>query len=335
MIEEHVTTTPSKILPIIVTGIVSLVVGVGSGLLINYFTEKHPKLTYDITTQEVFSGQQNNIGIFALRVVNDGKKEIEQVTCHLWFSEGKLTERRVVGIPESARSVEGSEKNIDVLVPFFNPGEQFSIQVLLNDVRQPLARPVIEIRGKGVLGTEVSSQRSEQKINQTLPLLSVAIATVITALSLFLVGQHKRKTGVTTGRHFSEGRQRDVIAFVLETKGLDHDAQNLRESPRELTYWAASDALTKRWLQLNEAVQIRTGIEALELLIDYAALSDDSKRIILLNMSRLAIAIGNTDLAKTYLAAARLNDSGLIEKRINMDSALASLMKSNQGSAKY
>jgi hypothetical protein len=319
----------SNVITIILTGFVSLAVGVGSGLLINYLTEKRPKLTYDITTQEVFSGQQNNIGIFALRIVNDGKREIEQVTCHLWFSEGKLTERRVVGIPDTARSVGGSERDIEVTVPFLNPGEQFSIPVLLSEVRQPLARPSIEIRGKGVLGAEVSSHGdSQQTKDQTFLLVFVPGITLLTAFG-FLFGSYskKKKKEIRSARHFSDGDQRDVIAFVLESKGLDEEAQTIRERPKDVSYWAASDALCKKWLQGDDDSRIRKGIEASDLLIDYAAITDGSRRIILLNMSRLALAINDIDLAKRYLAAATADKDGVIEKRIKMDEAFHSIVK--------
>lgn len=320
----------SNIVTIVLTGLVSLVVGVGSGLLINYFTEKQSKLTYDVTTQEVFSGQQNNIGIFALRIVNDGKKEIEQVTCHLWFPEGKLTERRVAGIPDSARSVGGSEKEIEVTVPFLNPGEQFSIQALLSEVRQPLARPSIEIRGKGVLGAEVSSQgSSQQDKDKTLLAVSVAVVTLGTAF-VFFFGSYSKKKKEKTGsdRHLvSHGDQGDIIAFVLESKSLDDDARAIRERPQDVSYWAASDALCKKWLQAADDGRIRKGIEALDLLTDYARMKDGSQRIVFLNMSRLALAIKETDLAKKYLTAARADKDGVIEKRIKMDEAFASIVK--------
>ena len=118
--------------------------------------------------------------------------------------------------------------------------------------------------------------------------------------------------------------QRDTIAFALESKGLTDDAHAIRQWPRELTYWAASDALCNKWLRIGDSELLRSGLEALDMLLDYAAIADDSRRIVQLNMSRLALATGNRDRARTYLAAARNGKDKVIEKRIKSDPALRS-----------
>ena len=117
---------------IVIAGLVSLVIGVGSGWLINYLTEKRAKLTYDVTTQEVFAGEAINLGIFAIRIANEGKKEVEKLSCHLTFPAGEISEIRITGVPESARTVNSSGTDIEVNLPFLNPGENFSIQLLLS-----------------------------------------------------------------------------------------------------------------------------------------------------------------------------------------------------------
>ncbi|MFI5397255.1 MAG: hypothetical protein ACHQ9S_17080 [Candidatus Binatia bacterium] len=308
---------------------VSLIVGVGSGLLINFLTEKRAKLTYDVTTQEVFPGEQNNIGIFALRIGNDGKREIEQVLCHLRFPEGKITERRIAGIPESARVLGGSGNEIEVVVPFLNPGEQFSIQALLGEVKQPLGRPSIEVRGKGVLGTEAQPEKSSRgSLPQFLSLAIAVTATLLTALTTLttrIIRRGPLQTLINPSRHSAD--QRDTVAFALEAKGLPEDAKDIRSWPRDLTYWAASDALCNKWIRAGDPGQVRNGIEALDLLLDYVSISDDSRRIVMLNLSRLSISAGDRDLAMKYFAAARDKNDRIVEKRIKADAGLLALAK--------
>jgi len=324
---------------ILITGLVSLAVGVGSGLFINYFTEKRPKLTYDITTQEVFTGQVNNIGIFAFRVSNDGKKEIENLLCQLNFSEGKITERRVGGIPVSARTVGGSDEEIEVSVPFLNPNEHFSVQVLLGDVKEPLVRPSIEIRGKGIVGKEIESPESSKKtFGNIFPLLIAAIATLLTALATLktvidrrfknLSGMLVELDDMKDPTKHAGGDQRDTIAFALDTKALYEDAKIIREWPRELTYWAASDALCNIWLTSKDNDRTVKGIESLDFLVNYAAIADDSKRIIFLNIAKLAFSSDNRDLSKKYLSDALSEKDDFIKKRVEADTILSSLYKS-------
>lgn len=322
---EESATRKTSIQTILLTGIVSLIVGVGSGVLINYLTVKQPKLIYDITTQEVFPGQQNNIGIFAIRISNDGKREIENLLCHLKFPGGKITERKITGIPNSAMTIAGAEHDIEVSSPFLNPKESFSIQVLLSDIKQPFPSPVVEVRGKGVLGSEAQSDsRSHRTLSEIFSLAIAALATLLTAFSTFrfrIMRQHLTIKEVVNPSHHSAD-QRDTIAFTLETNGLHEDAQIIREWPRKITYWAASDALCYKWLKSEDQDRIKNGLNSMELLINYAAIADDSQRIIHLNMAKLALALKDYKLTNKYITLARSKKDAIIEKRILANSDL-------------
>jgi hypothetical protein len=327
----------SNIRTIILTGIVSLVVGVGSGLLINYFTEKRPALVYEITTQEVFAGEQHNIGIFALRIRNSGKKEIEQTSAELHFQEGSITERRVAGISDQARSLGGSDRAVIVNIPFLNPQEQFSIQVLLANVKAPLDRPTIEVRGKGIKGIESSPETPvDSTTTKILSALSAAAGTLAAATGIFLSRRHRRLSrdlvglpeflGGDSGLH-SGGDQRDAVAFALDGFNLGEDAKVIRSWPRELSYWAASDILTASWIQKADRDTAKGGLEALAFLMESAAISSDSRRIISLNACRLALLIGDRDAAKEHLLKARSAKEVFVEKRISLFPELVSLSK--------
>lgn len=326
MADEKTSSKKTGFQKIIITGLISLVVGVGSGLLINYFTEKKPKLIFDITTQETFPGEKNNIGIFALRIANDGKREIEQLLCSLKFPNGKISERKITGIPESTLEAINSTSDIEISVPFLNPGEQFSIQVLLSEVKQPLERPKIELRGKGILGREAEAKNtSKNPYEFTLPLIISVIATLI---SIFISARYFLKTRIMErigeieeedGLEKHGADQRDVIAFVLDTQGLSDDAKDIRNSTRELTYWATSDYLRNKWIQEANNEKICMGIRSLEFLINYASISDESRRIIFINMAKLALVINDHESAKKYLQIAREKKIPYLEARISAD----------------
>lgn len=335
---EEVGTRKTNIHIILITGLVSLVVGVGSGVLINYLTEKRPILTYDITTQEVFPGQQNNIGIFAIRISNDGKRELEQLSCNLQFSKGIITEKKLTGIPNSAAKIDGTDNGIEVTAPFLNPGESFSIQALIGEIKQPFPRPTIEVRGKGVLGTEAQSDKKSKNTLITLfPVVIAVLVTLLTAFTTLTSRVMKRrltiesiKEAVNPSRHQAED-QRDALAFTLEISGLNEDAQFIREWPRKISYWAASDTLCFKWLKDGEQDRIKMGINSLEQLIDYASIAGGSERIILLNMAKLALAIGDVSQAEKHIASARTEKDEVIEKRIQANSDLAAIATKNNG----
>lgn len=68
---------------ILVTGMVSLLVGVLGGVLVNRFTERRPGLEYELVTPAVFTGEKESIGVLVLNVSNPAQREVENVTCIL------------------------------------------------------------------------------------------------------------------------------------------------------------------------------------------------------------------------------------------------------------
>jgi hypothetical protein len=328
--------TSSPIRIILLTGLVSLAAGVASGLLIHYFTEKQPGLIYDITTQEVFAGAQHNIGIFALRIRNSGNREIEQTFAELRFQEGSITERRVTGIPDEARSLAGDDRSVIVNVPFLNPQEQFSVQVLLADVKAPLNRPTIEVRGKGLKGAESIPDTATDAQWKDLLTVSVAVTAALAAAGTLLVTIRRRRglqgtlqdlSGLLSpkpGLH-SGADQRDAFAFALDGFQLNDDAQVIRKWPRKLSYWAASDILTASWLQRADHEAAKRGLATLNYVLESSQITPDSRRIISLNACRLALLIGRRDLAKEHMTLARKANELFVEMRINLYPELVSL----------
>lgn len=347
--------------PIILIMIVSLVVGIGSGWIINILTEKKPRLTYDITTQEVFSGSANDIGIFGIRISNTGKKEIEDVLTQLVFSEADISEYRISGMPDASRKTELSGSSFAISFPYLNPQEQVSIQILLKPTTKSLSAPLIDIRGKGVAGS--LAKKESQSKNRIYGLLSVAIAafaTLLTAASISLTSLRKRIELLFEKRHHEEkdeveyhdadqgdtdkveyhdadqgdtdegeyhdADQRDTVAFALEAKGLIDEAKYVRLIPRNISYWSIVDSLVSVWLKRNEKSEIEKAIAALSYLTEYAAIADRSKQIINLNISRLAMAIDAKALASKHLNMAIENDSIILQKRISQYPELTSMI---------
>lgn len=72
------------------------------------------------------------------------------------------------------------------------------------------------------------------------------------------------------------------------------------------------------------------GLRALEFLLDYAAIEHSSRRIILLNMTKLAIYSGDHKLAPKLLGEARKEKDPIIEKRIKADTVLYSFVKDTE-----
>ena len=81
---------------IIITAIITGVITVGAGVIINNFQTREPHLTYSAQDAIPFEGLLENIAIYNVEIENDGKKIVEDVVCQLSFSTGVIQQSRVI-----------------------------------------------------------------------------------------------------------------------------------------------------------------------------------------------------------------------------------------------
>lgn len=311
-----------KYFTLAVMGIVSLIVGVCSGLLITYLTEKRLGLIYEVTTLEVFPGKTQNIGIIAIRVSNSGRKEIEDLQCQIELRDAKLTEPRTKGLPPSAITLSHTAEAINAKVPFFNPTESFSLQLLVKPSGDEVSEPKIDIRGKGVVGTEKSAETPEGKTKSPFEAIASALGAVGAGLATMLI---LRRRG---GALFSGPEQRDEFAYLLGLNGFLNEVTELRASSRNHKYWALADAFTEQMLASRDSNHWQRAANVLEQLLEYSGdtMASSSKAIIQLNIARLALASGNTSKATDLVRQVNKSNHTVVRTRVKLDNALRPLL---------
>jgi hypothetical protein len=104
--------------------------------------------------------------------------------------------------------------------------------------------------------------------------------------------------------------------------GLPDEAEAVRKSPRNLSYWAESDRLTNLALSQKDNDKISRLVNSFEHLKYYAAVEDTSCMLINTNIARLYVNLGEVEKAKEALAKARSKKHKVIEKRIELDENL-------------
>ena len=148
----------SKFFWIVVGGLISLLVGIGSALAVNYATEKRPQMAYDITSEEVFPGEENKLGILAMQVSNTGGIEIEDLQCRVDLNNATLTEPRCKGLSPDSYKMENEDSYVEVTAPFLNPGESFSLQMLLKTDGDSIISLRLTSEGRGCRSKEIGTR---------------------------------------------------------------------------------------------------------------------------------------------------------------------------------
>lgn len=326
----------SKLTTLIIAGVISLVVGVASGYLVNWISEKRLLLTYDITAIQAFPGQQERIGIVAVRVANGGQKELENIDGTIVFADAEVKDISLQGLTPNAVTQQKRVDSVEFRVPFLNAGEQFSVQILVTPKQPSLQSPTVNLRAKGTVGRAEAKGESKQDRSvrdELFPLIAAAVATLIAAaLTVILrLGGRTSALDVLLRRSGYSDDQRDVFAYILGLDGFVEEAQHIRHWPREWSYWSISDYLTERWLfNAGDKECLAKGRAVFERLLQYAQVADSSVHILHLNAARLAIALGDTEAARAHVQAATSAKDIVISKRLLLDQPLSKLVGNNE-----
>lgn len=315
-----------KYLGFILTGIISLVVAVGGGYILNYLTEKRTALEYEVVNSEVFSGQKQNIAISTIDIRNSGKKELENLFCKIAFSNVIINEYKITGIPKSQSSTTQETNQFQLNAPFINPGEKVSVQFLLLLPAGQYEKPTIEVRGKGVVGIETTGHnRSAASPKSSLLLLLVTALLALSPMMLLILLKLNQKVFYTK-KHADD--QRDILAYVFAINGFLNESNVIRNLSRKVSYWAEADYLTEQCISTKDDATIRRGMKCLEDLIGYAEIAATSVLILNYNIARMAAVISDTAKANESLKKALEGNHKVIIKRIHLDNNLSELYKS-------
>lgn len=300
--------------------ILSLIVSVAGGIAVFRATDKKAGLNYNVDTSAVFTGQTKNISIVNVMVSNPEQKEVEDVRVVIPIEKTQLTEYKVVGIQSSAYSQSSDAKQIEIKVPYLNPRESFSIQVLLspNSSNFSLSNDKVIVREKGV-ETSLSSVNQGNKFSEVLPLfVGALLSLVVLSITRFFPSL------LYTSKHSDD--QRDVMAYILGANGFYEEASHFRNIERDTSYWALSDYLAERCIESGDKDKIQRGIKCLSDLLSYARMSDTSELLIHYNLARLSTIIGDLKLARNHLELARKGRHRVIEMRIAFDKNISQIL---------
>jgi len=317
---------PSKVEKYMVVGltaVVSLVVGVGTGLLLDFFRSRAPRLVYTISSAEMFPGENQSTGIVLLRIGNSGGREAEDVFCRVSVADATIKQQKTEGVPNVNQLVKATGGAVELNLPFLNPGERLSLHLLLDLHGSQMAQPTVQLRAKGVTGVEESpGQETATSPSEILTLSGTVLAAFLAGLTT-LLAVRARTRGVVLWTHDD---QREVFAYILGVHGFLQEAQQHRLVGREETYWSIADMLTEIWIAAGDRDQAGKGVRALEDLLDYAHPADSSVNLIRLNIARLALVAGDEAKARSILAGLREKNDAQLKKRLAHDPHLAAFL---------
>ncbi len=269
---------------VVVAAIVSALFTVGGTVAAYYLTAKPTKLTYSTTRGPALSSAEGFRSIYLVSVTDAGKTEVDSVACAVTLAVGKIEDARAridaaIPITESK-----SPNEYRITVPSLNPGEGFSLGLMLQTPNEN-DQPQVSIRAKGVVA-ERSDQQSPVSKGEKQPYVIAATGAMLGMFSYFILLLLRGKPSSITELFRSGPFDRnEIVAHILGATGLHDQAERVRFAPSEMSYMGSADYIfgiaTRDESKRARCVLALRGL----LLVD--AIASSSVRVITRNLQRL------------------------------------------------
>jgi hypothetical protein len=246
-----------------------------------------------------------------------------------------LREAKVIGLDSSSFAPIYKDGLYRLHIPFLNPHESFSIQLLLSSPIVDVSAPGVIVRAKGITGVRKANSQSTRPSTTFPTVLSTALATMSVGLAslAMLRGYIASRVLPDLGESIHKDDTRDVLAVVWEMYGFTQEASVIRGTLRPITYWTEADRLTANVLAEKNPERIRLAADCLESLMQYATVHPRTVSMIYLNIACLNIVDEDHGRAMKNLAEAKSKNYKIVERRLQLDPRLAKLrqleMKNN------
>lgn len=268
---------------VVFAALISAVFTVLASVVVYYFTTKRPRLTYSVSASPVLSSPKGFTSIYAVRVTDAGKTEVDSVECAVTLSGGSIEDARTRINPAIPITESRSAGEYSALVPSLNPGESFTMGLLIETPTEN-GEPHVGVRGKGVNG-----ERSDQGQAGPEGQPSTIAAGVVAILGFFSL------TFVTIVRRgrlpallpFSGGpyERNETVAHVLAAAGLHEEAEKVRFAPSEMSFMGSSDYIAG--VAAKDPTKVRQCALALKALLLVGHIFRGSRDVIVRNLRQL------------------------------------------------
>lgn len=268
---------------IIVNGLVTGIVTIGTGVLLFWWQAKEPKLTYNYVKSISFEDSGDRVFIQQLEVSNSGDKTAEDVALFVEFPQAILEKSKIVIDNSISNTKTIGSDSIAVKVEDLNPGESFSISAMVKSKSQAAIEPNISLRAKGITGEKVGAV---QKLKYSTIIISLAAA--YTGVFAFAVMNKRSRDRflVLLGRRLGRGDQRDNLASLFAMYGLVEKAKEYAASGVSRKYWIEADLLAAEAINSDAVVRGKI-LLVLKHVSDLERLAKASQGIIFYNMARI------------------------------------------------
>jgi hypothetical protein len=292
----------------VVSAILGILITVVAALIIGKLQSRDPHLGYTVVSSIPFSGASDVVSIYQINVINDGKREVQRVTCYMRVAGGKIEQYKTSVAPSISVTQTVAGDSLTVQISSLNPTDTATISLLASGAGSLPSRPEVSIRASGVNGEEKTESTQQKEFVPTWSVLLSGLAAV--TFSAGLLPFVRRIVGGSS--------QARVLERICRTHGLMEEAEHYSKLKGRVWYRIEADRLTMDALQVGTAGAFEKAEKILLALTTSGQITSESCAIVLVNLARIEASKGNESAANHYLNLARSYSNSAVEERLRI-----------------
>lgn len=280
----------------------------GAALIIGKIQSQDPHLGYTVVSSIPFSGATDVVSIYQINLINDGKREVQDVTCYMRVPGGKIEQFKTSIAPSIGVTQTTTGDSLTVHISSLNPSDTATISLLASGAGELPSRPEVSIRASGVNGEEKTKSPQDDRHDGTWSVLLSGFGAVIST-GLFLPIVRKFVGG---------SNQAKTLETICRTHGLNEAAEYYTKLKGRVWYRDEADRITVEALRVGTADALEKAQSILLALATSGAIADESRAIVFVNLARIEATKGNESPADHFLLLARTYSKSTVEERLRI-----------------
>jgi hypothetical protein len=307
---------------LIITTILTAVATLVTGVLLSWWQEKEPSLSYRVVTSIPFDGSDGQLRIGQVDIYSDGKKAVEKVFINVALSSATIENHKIEIDSAIPYKEELSNAGLRLQIESLNPGESARISLLFKQSNGEVSPSPIKVslRGSGVLGAP------QEEGEKSKPSLWVALASAYVGLLAAVLSMRRGREVffkvmkvARSGSLPSSGNQREHIASTLALYGFSSDASEYSSSSSPRKYWVEADVLAAKAIKHWPAEDQARMSSALQHLAAEESMAEESRAIVFYSAAKIEHHLGNTEKFNFLIEKAKSHSKQDIEARLASD----------------
>lgn len=290
---------------------------------------REPKLSYIIEQTIPFQGDKETLAIQHVVIKNEGKKEVNNLSGKIRTVNAKIREKGI--IKDGSLSLD-ERLTTDTYIfesRVLNPGEVIQVSLLTSAKKFEKSHVEVSLRGDGIMGHKIERAEESKRGGLGAILLSALVAAYLGLIVgfFFLI-----RLGRGLFRFFPQSSKNDqskVIGSLFALRGCLEEAEHYLMRKNDCEYWAESDLIAAKALQFRDQEKLVLYLKVLVDLLVCDNASYSSKAVILYNIARLYVHLGEKDNTVEYIKTAKKMDKKMVLWRVKTDPIFEELYKNN------